>query len=158
MTNVFAEELTEAWLGAVDEFLALNPSGEKSLVSNLAVVIKKIRDQHLLQEAKNEQFVKLVYNEIRNIQDFYNIIMSMASAFMMNINNIDDAIGYFCRRVDLYSPKSGIVDTGLLERRAPDMTLATILGQNPWLFMLCYASTQERLTVVRMAGIKGSKP
>lgn len=155
MTEPMIEQLQAAWMAAVDEFIAINPDGPKSMLSNLVTVIKKIRDTQLIIEAKNELFVRHIYGDIRNIQDLHILVMSMTTTFMSELAEPVAALDYFCYRAMPYTEKSNVVDNNTLSRKAPVGALGAILADNPWLFMLCFASTQERLTVTRLAGIKG---
>lgn len=147
MTQTMIQNLQEAWRAALEEFLVVTPVGEKALWANLQQVIFNIRYHSLLREGKNEVFVKKVYNDIRNIPDFYAAVMSMATAFNLELADTVGAIKFFCQRASVYTPSTNVVDNLTLGRKAPVEALEKILGDNPWLFMLCFASTQERLTL-----------
>jgi hypothetical protein len=159
MTVRLIESIRNAWVEGLEEFLALNPTGEKSLLPNLVQVISNIRIHQLLREGKNESFIRRVYDDIKNIPDFYNILMSSTSAFMLELEYpLSDCITFFTQRIEMYSDKSNVVDHVTLSRRAPTGTLTTILSENPWLFMLLVASTHERDTIRTLIehGIKGA--
>jgi hypothetical protein len=158
MTTRLIDSIRHAWVEGLEEFLALNPVGEKSLLSNLIQVIANIRIHQLLREGKNESYIRRVYDDIRNIPEFYILLMSATSAFMLDLELPTDCVHYFCQRIEMYTDDSGVIDHTTLQRRAPTGTLAAILKENPWLFMLLVASTHERDTVATLAkaGIKGS--
>jgi len=147
MNPSLIDSIRQAWMEGLEEFLALNPVNDKSMLPNLVSAISNIRVHHLLREGKNESFIRRVYDDIRNIPDFYILFMSAVSAFMLQLEQPAAAIDYFCNRIELYTDKSGIIDHTTLSRRAPTGTLKAILSENPWLFMLLVASTHERDTV-----------
>lgn len=147
MNQTMIQNLQEAWRAALEEFLVITPTGDKSLVPNLQQVILNIRYHNLLREGKNEIFIKKVYNDIRNIPDLYSAVMSMSTAFNLELADVAGAIKFFCQRASVYTPATNVVDNLTLDRKAPVEALEKILGDNPWLFMLCFASTQERLTL-----------
>lgn len=159
MTDTVILTIQKAWEAALDEFIALNPSGEKSMLNNLTEVIKKIRHRNLLREGKDATFIRDVYNDVRNLQDFYLLVMSMATTFCLELPDYAEAISYFCNRASIYTVNSGIVDQDSIQRKASVETMIKILTDNPWLFMLCVASTQERLSVLRLAhvALRGNK-
>jgi hypothetical protein len=147
MNPRLTDSIRKAWVEGLEEFIALNPVGEKSMLTNLIQVITNIRVHHLLREGKNESFVRRVFDDIRNIPEFYILLMSATTSFMQELDDVTGAINHFCFRTDMYNTKSNVVDTTTLSRQAPVGSLAAILTDNPWLFMLCAASTLERDTV-----------
>lgn len=151
MNPRLTDSIRKAWMEGLEEFIALNPVGPKSMLPNLVQVITNIRVHHLLRESKNESFVRRVYDDIRNIPEFYILLMSATTAFMQEIDDVKGAVNHFCFRTDMYTDKSNVVDATTLHRQAPTGTLAAILADNPWLFMLCVASTLERDTVTVLA-------
>lgn len=156
MTQI--EELEAAWRAALTEFIALDPLDEKSQFDSLMLVIRNIRFHQLLREAKNDSFVRRVYDDIRPIPEFFSAVMSAATTFNMNIANLPQTIQWFAERAELYTDKSAVVDTTMLSRRAPRTALTTLLEQNPWLLMLLVGSTLERVTIeVTLATGKGRK-
>jgi hypothetical protein len=150
MTTRLTDSIRHAWMEGLEEFITLNPVGEKSMLANLIQVITNIRIHQLLREGKNESFVRRVYDDIRNIPEFYTLLMSATTSFMQELDDVGAAINHFCFRTDLYNGKSNVVDATTLSRQAPVGALATILSENPWLFMLCVASTLERDTVTML--------
>ncbi|QBJ02730.1 hypothetical protein MZD04_gp204 [Pseudomonas phage Psa21] len=151
MTDRLIDSIRQAWVEGLEEFITLNPVGDKSLLPNLVDVIQKIRIHHLLREGKNESFVRQVYDNIRNLPEFYTLLMSATTSFTLQLDDIPQAVAYFISRVELYSDKSNVVDTTTIQRRAPTGALSTILLDNLWLFMLLVASTHERDTVTVLA-------
>ncbi|WDS62239.1 hypothetical protein [Pseudomonas phage D6] len=147
MTQPLIDSIRRAWVEGLEEFLSTDPVGGKSLLPNLTAVIGNIRIHQLLREGKNESYVRRVYDDIRNIPDFYTLFMSAVSAFMLQLDQPHAAMEYFSNRVEVYTDKSGVVDATTLSRRAPTGTLLAILTENPWLFMLLVASTHERDTI-----------
>uniref|UniRef100_A0AB39CCW6 Uncharacterized protein n=1 Tax=Pseudomonas phage RVTF4 TaxID=3236931 RepID=A0AB39CCW6_9VIRU len=139
--------LREAWRAGLVEFLSMDEVGEKSQLTNLLQVIRNVRYHNLLREGKNESFVRRVYDDIRNVPDFYLLFMSAATTFNLALGDIEGSLDYFCARVIQYSDKSNVVDQMTLSRRAPDTALKTILQQNQWLFMPLLASTLESVTI-----------
>lgn len=151
MNERLTDSIRKAWMEGLEEFIALNPVGEKSMLPNLIQVISNIRVHQLLRESKNESFVRRVYDDIRNIPEFYLLLMSVTTSFLQELDDVGAAIKHFCFRTDLYNEKSNVVDATTIQRQAPVGALAAILTDNPWLFMLCVASTLERDTVTLLA-------
>ena len=158
ITTDLNTQIQEAWIAALTEYVALNPVGEGSMIPNLIDVIRQVRTHHLTREAKNETFRSKVYEDIRNIPAFYTLFMSAATTFNLALPDQYAAIEFFSQRCEVYKVSSNVVDNGVLGSKAPPEALTTILKENPWLFMLLYASTQERITVATLAsnGYKGS--
>lgn len=147
MTPTTIEALRDAWRVGLTEFISTDVIGEKSQLSNLFLVIKNIRYHNLLREGKNETFIRKVYDDIRNVPDFYVQLMSAATAFNLMLPDQVGAVEYFLERAIVYSADSAIVDKDTLERRAPDTALKSIVQKNLWLFMLLVASTLEQVTL-----------
>lgn len=147
MSQTPLEVLQNAWRAGLVEFVSLDPVGEKSQLSNLLQIIKNIRHHSLLREGKNESFVRRVYDDLRNIPEFYLQYMSAATTFNLALGDIEGSIEYLTKRVIQYSDKSNVIDKNTLSLRAPNEALGTILQQNQWLFMAIVGSLSERVTL-----------
>ena len=84
--------------------------------------------------------------------------MSAATTFNLALPDLYKSIEFFAMGCEVYKSSSNVVDAAVLGSKAPLEALTTILKENPWLFMILYASTQERLTVTTLAanGYKGN--
>lgn len=154
MTTPLIESIRHAWREALREFIALSPVGEKSLVGNLLEVITSIRTHQLLREGKPESIVRRVFNDVRNVLDFYLIVMSVATTFKSQIEDYEAAISHLTNSFNLYAEDSSVVDKATLQKRAPNGAINGILSDNHWLVMLFAASLHSRdtLTVLLESG------
>lgn len=148
MTPTLIENLENAWRVGLAEFISQDPMDkEKSYLTSLLGVVANVRIHNLLREGKPESFVRRVYDDIRGVPNFYLQYMSAATTFMLALENPEETMQLFCKRVELYTDKSTVVDNTTLQRKAPTTALTDILSKNPWLFMACVGSTLERATI-----------
>lgn len=136
-----SEVLQNALGIAISELVSVDDS---LVVAHILEHISELRNNMMISSFNDRVIINQIWSGIRSKQDVLGALMSTVTTFTMEIEDIDVAIGYLCKRVVPFTPDSVMVDRELLGKAANVDELEGTFRQNHWLFFLVYASTQLR--------------